>query len=58
MFTSDIVREEDCERKALGERIAAKLAGENQFRRVYLELAAKWREKAEIVKRRRTQHLA
>ena len=41
-------QEEECELKAIEcERIAANLADEDEpFRRIHLDLAAKWREKA------------
>jgi hypothetical protein len=42
-----VQQEEECERKGIAcERIAGKLAAEDTYRRVYSDLAAKWRENA------------
>jgi hypothetical protein len=44
MFVS--AHEQECEQKGVDcQRIVAKLAAKNPFHRVYLDLAAKWREK-------------
>jgi hypothetical protein len=64
MFMSEGVRqEEQCEQKAIEcERIAAKLPPEDHpFRRMYVDLAAKWREKASFIaadRRRRDERSA
>jgi hypothetical protein len=49
MFMSELVREEECDRKAAEWRIAAKVAAEDPFRGVYLDLAANWRKKGEAI---------
>jgi hypothetical protein len=48
-MSEGIQQQEECEQKAAEcERIAANLAdkGDEAFRRLHLDLAAKWREKA------------
>jgi len=56
-----VQQEEECERKGIAcERIAGKLAAEDTYRRVYSDLAAKWRENAAGIaaaKRRETNVL-